>query len=116
MLFTMKTSKPAERYWYARKVLCCHNATKRKKYIKKATPEQVKGLVECVQNTYLGNVPLSEEELNALKPFQEQFEEILSKRRNIQRHRKLLVQQGGFLPLLAGALIPILTELIAKNM
>src|SRR4051812_17630852 len=111
----MKSSKIAERYSFARNVLSCANKKQRNKYIKMASPEQVNALMECVRNACEGNIPFSEEEFKALKPFQKQFKKLISKRRSTQRQRKLLVQEGGFLPLLAGALLPVFAEFVLKS-
>ena len=92
----------------------------RKKILKEAPKELINCVAECSHNVLKGNVPLSPAQKRKLRPKRQQLRLLADKKVSIQKKKKVLNQQGGFLPLLALApsLAPVvgnvLSELVRK--
>ena len=92
----------------------------RKKIVKEAPKELINCVAECCHNVLKGNVPLSEAQKRRLHPKRQQLRLLADKKVSVQKKKKVLNQQGGFLPMLALApsLAPVvgnvLGELIKK--
>lgn len=75
----------------------------------------IKTILECIQNTLRGNLPLTETETKKLKKFKTVLRKLLKTPGNLHQKRELILLNGGsFLPTL---LKPIVAggEYIVKN-
>jgi hypothetical protein len=83
-----------------------------KKYLKKASVDEIHSLCECTLNVCNGNVPVSQRTLNRLKPYARSIKKISQGK--VKNKRKYLIQHGGFLPLIASAVLPIIGSLVGE--
>jgi len=86
----------------------------REKYLNKASPAEIRSLCECAHNVYSGAIPIPSKIVKRLRPHQKEIRELTFKRGKAEHKRQLLIQKGGFLPLLLGAVLPIIGQLIAN--
>lgn len=87
-------------------------AKEQKKIIKGASRDLLMTFSELSLNLIKKNIHLSAEEINKLRPFQSQIQE-LTKRRHSLKKRRQIIQRGGFLSALLGAVLPaLLTSII----
>lgn len=89
--------------------LCICNARQRKSIIGLASKDEILALTECCINILNGNVNLTDSERKSLRKHRKYIREI-SNKIPISRKRKILVQSGGFLPLLLAPLLSILSS------
>lgn len=85
------------------------NAPQRNAAIKYANKEEILALVECCINTLRGNVYFTDDEKNHLKKHRNSIRRVAQKI-PLARRRKILVQKGGFLPILLAPLLSILSS------
>lgn len=74
--------------------------------LKTAHKDLILCICDCVVNTLRGNVRLTKKDKKSLKRHKSVLRALTERRRGIENKRKILIQKGGFLPLL---LAPILT-------
>jgi hypothetical protein len=86
----------------------------RKGIIENADKELVNTILECILNILNGNIKLSEEQFNNLKPYKHLFRKLLAKNQNLKYKKKILIQKGGFLQILLPAIISGLSTLISS--
>jgi hypothetical protein len=92
----------------------------RKKMIQHAPKDLIYCIAECCQNVLKGNVSLTSRQKQQLKCKRHQLRQLADRKVSVPKKKKILNQQGGFLPLLALAptLAPMvnsaITELIRK--
>ena|ERR1700722_8463339 len=91
------------------KFLSKTSKTQRNQVIKSATSQQIKSLKECVLNICAGNVSLSPKQFVDLKKKRNKLYKFLKSKS--LRDKKIVVQNGGFLPLVLSALTPVLASL-----
>lgn len=72
----------------------------RKSILSNCDQEFIKTILECIQNTLLGNIKLSVSDTNKLKKFKTVLRKLLNASGNLEVKRKLIVQNSGFLPVL----------------
>ena len=74
-------------------------------------------LHEIAHNTLNGNLKLKKNQINKLRPHRKVLENLCvpSSRKCSKKRKKLIVQSGGFLPILIPALTSILSAIISKN-
>lgn len=89
MLYVLKNSEPKLR----------------KNILKEARPEVIKTLCEICMNTLNGNIKLPVKCKNHLKKYKRTMRQLSFTKANIPSKRKLLIQKGGFLPVLLGTLL-----------
>lgn len=77
----------------------------RKNILKKANPDLVKALCEICMNTLNGNMKISKSTKSQLKKYKKTLRNLASSKLNLLRKRKILIQKGGFLPLLLSSLL-----------
>lgn len=72
---------------------------------------------EIAHNTLKGNYKLSKPQLKKLKPHNNVLKKlcIKSNRNCCKKRKKLIVQSGGFLPILIPAIATILSSIISRN-
>ena len=87
----------------------------RERYLREASAEEVRSLCECALNVYQGNIPVKPKEVVRLKPHKETLKALSFGKGGINKKRNILIQKGGFLPLLAAAVIPLLGNLLFNN-
>lgn len=83
----------------------------RKTILKYASPELIKTLCEISMNILNGNAKISSSYKKRLENYKTPLRKLISPRLGLKSKKKLLVQRGGFLPALLGA---ILTSVIGN--
>lgn len=86
----------------------------RKKLIQNAPNDLINCVAECCHNVLKGNVHLSEAHKRQLHPKRQQLRELADKKVPIAKKKRILNQKGGFLPILALSLAPVLNNSIGK--
>ena len=79
--------------------------------IQKSDRELIRLLSEIAHNTLKGNVRLTNGQSSKLKRYRKQLHLLANKRASLTNKRKIL-QKGGILPVLVGAIAPLLAGLI----
>lgn len=72
-------------------------------------------LREIAHNTLKGNVKLNSIQKKKLKPYSKTLKGLCDKPKCRRRRQKLIVQSGGFLPILIPAITGLLSSIIANN-
>lgn len=89
--------------------------TLRKKVLAEiADPCLYKALKEIAVNTVAKKVPLSKTTKNRLEKFEKQILDLTKNTNSSKQRKKLIVQAGGFLPILIPSILSVLTTLL-KN-
>ena len=78
--------------------------------IKKGEKGLILSINECVINTLNGNISLSPKEKLKLKTFKYTLRKLL-KNKSIQKKKKILIQEGGFLQILLPSAISLISTL-----
>lgn len=86
----------------------------RKSMIKHAPPEVIHCVSECCHNVLKGNVPLSDTQKRKLQPNRQHLRLLADRRVPLHKKRKILNQKGGFLPILALTLAPMIADTVGK--
>ena len=87
---------------------CC-NGKEQKAFLKRARPELVNALCDCINNVLLGHIPLNKHQHSKLKSKKRVLRELVKRKNKTDRRRKLLVQHGGaLLPFLLPAALTAL--------
>ena len=94
------------------KFLAKSNPNLRKSVIYGANNDLVYCICECIQNVLKANVPIPYKTIKELKPYRNTLEKIINKRTSVQKKKKLLNQNGGFLPILLAPLLGIVGSLV----
>jgi hypothetical protein len=84
----------------------------RKELISKANDEQVKTLCECALNVCQGRVKTSAKDLRRLKAKENNLIRLAYAPDSVETKRKLLIQSGGALPILASLGLTALSSLL----
>lgn len=93
----------------------------RKSILSNCDQDLIRTILECVQNTLLGNIRLTPSEVKNLKKFKSVLRKLLNSPGNLEQKRNLIVQNGGsFLPVLlkpivAAAHYAVKNEARSKN-
>ena len=74
-----------------------------------------KALREIAHNTIKGNVKLDNSQKAKLKPHTKTLRSLCTSNKCLKRRKKLIIQSGGFLPILIPAVASLISSLIAKN-
>lgn len=77
----------------------------RKALIKQCEPDVIKTLCEICLNTLKGNTRLSNVAKKRLKKYKRTIRSLSQPKQSVAFKRKVLLQHGGFLPLLLGTLL-----------
>ena len=83
----------------------------RKKLVKDSPSEVIRCVSECCHNVLKGNVHLSSAQ-KKLYPSRQHLRRLDSKSISVKKKKQILNQKGGFLPLLAPALLPLLGKAV----
>lgn len=93
------------------KLLSKAKPTLAKAILKNATPDLLAALCECCLNILKGNVPLTPAQKKRLSRHKNNLR-LLIKKKTSNKKRRQILQAGGFLPLLAPLLAPIVGGLV----
>lgn len=88
--------------------------TVRKKMIKAVPNDFVHCVSECCHNVLKGNVPMTQAQKHQLHPKRQLVRMLADKHVPVTQKKKVLNQQGGFLPLLLPLLAPVLAPVLGK--
>ena len=90
----------------------------RKRILKELSNEKIvyKALNELAQNTLSGKIPLSNGQRRRLKSHKKTLENFCNAKKCNKKRKQLIIQSGGFLPIVLQALIPILDSLVASKL
>lgn len=87
----------------------------RKSLIKGASQDQIKSLCEATLNVVKKNVSIPAHAKHALCKHKSIIKRIAFKKEPIAKKKKLLIQKGGFLPVILNTILPLLaTALFSK--
>ena len=119
----MKTHIHLLKYLKFNKVLKCakeldelvneKNPIERNKLITKVKDCVIDAISEIAKNCLAGNIPLSEDNFNNLKKYQNILR-LISKNIPVEKRRTLIVQKGGFIDLLIPATLCLITVIIKE--
>lgn len=86
-------------------VLKSCSPTVRKTILNSANPDLIKAICEICMNILNGNVKISSRSKRSLKDYKNSLRKISSTRTSLKSKKKILVQKGGFLPTILGAIL-----------
>ena len=84
----------------------------RKKLVKDSPSEVIRCVSECCHNVLKGNVHLSSAQKKKLYPNRQHLRRLASKSISVKKKKNILNKKGGFLSLLAPALLPLLGKAV----
>ena len=85
----------------------------KKTLLRKSPNSLIKALCECCNNLIKGNIPLSKQRLNRLRPYKRTLRKLVNSKVPLFKKRRILVQKGdGFLSLLIPAALSVLKTII----
>lgn len=87
----------------------------RKKLLKGANNEQIKSLCEATLNVVKKNVRIPSHAKHALCRHKTVIKRIAFKKEPIAKKKSLLVQKGGFLPIVLSTILPLLANALLSN-
>lgn len=73
--------------------------------IKHCEPDVIKTICEISLNILNGNCKLNKKTKNQLKRYKRELRSLICYKKSINNKRKIIVQKGGFLPTLIGAVL-----------
>lgn len=89
----------------------------RKALIKASSPEVIKTLCEISLNTLNGNNKITKFCKSKLKKYKRELRDLACSKIKLSRKRKILVQKGGFLPILIGSVLSgLIGQIINKEL
>jgi hypothetical protein len=92
------------------------NPKLRRCVIKAADKDLIYCICECIQNVLRANVPIPPNTIKQLKPYKGTMESIVNKRTNIGHKKRLIAQNGGFLPILLAPLLGVIGSLVGDTL
>jgi len=96
--------------------LCHLTSEQRIAILKKADPKLVRCICECALNILRGNVPLKQPYKQRLRRYAAILRRLADKNNSWRCKKRLIVQRGGFLPLLLAPILgTVLSRLIGGN-
>ncbi len=102
-----------------RNIICLHLLSNAKKpqrdaLINTASKDQILCICDCANNFLKGNIPFSDQDIRKLKRYQNQIRYLANNKKATTKNQKqIIVQQGGFLPLLLTPILSIVGSLLA---
>lgn len=90
------------------------SGAKRKKLIEDATPDQIRVLSEIASNIVKGNFSVPDKTVKKLHKHKLHIRELSKSKNSCKKKKKLLVQQGGFLPFLVTPVLSALGALAGR--
>lgn len=95
------------------KLLCRSNTKVSKTILKHASPDLIKSITECSHNVLKGNVPLTSSQKKRLARYKQSLRN-LSKKSTSIKHKKKIIQQGGFIGALLRPIVSVLGQIIGS--
>ena len=95
-------------------VLCRCSTGERRALLKSARPDLIKAICEISHNTLQGNVKLKDRQRKKLQRHKNTLRRLADRSQSLIGKRRLLVQQGGFLPALIAPIASIIGGLISS--
>jgi hypothetical protein len=93
----------------------CHLKKKQAKSLLQASDKQLIGCIcECVHNVANGNVKISQKSLEKIQKHKSKIRKIIGNDVSYQERKKLIVQSGGFLPLLLAPIVSLVGGLVGE--
>ena len=106
---TKQTLKKHHNFLY---ILARSHPSQKKALIRTASNEQLKSLCEICLNVLGGNIPIN---LQKLKKYKKLLRALADKKFSVQRKKRILLNQsGGFLPVIAPAIISALGGILGR--
>lgn len=93
------------------RAICHLNAKQRSALLSKANFDFMRCICECAFNILRGNVPLEKKYKTRLRKHAPILRKLVDRRDNVSKKKKIIVQNGGFLPSL---LIPIVSHVLTS--
>lgn len=90
------------------------NPEQRKALLKKADIQLIRYICECALNVLEGNIPLAKGHKARLRKHAHVLRRLVKPTGSFSTKKKIIVQQGGFLPALLAPLIGTVLALISK--
>ena len=88
------------------------NVGNRKKFLSVCNQDIIDCLCEASKNILKGNLPVSSHCYKKLCRYKKTLRELATKKTAAKKRRALLVQRGGFLPLILGPLLGLASSVI----
>jgi hypothetical protein len=86
----------------------------RKAKIANCEGDLVKAISECAINVLAGNIPLKQCQKRALKKYKCRLRKVADRHESIKKKQRYIVQNGGFLLPLLGAVLPAVLPAISN--
>jgi len=99
-------------------VLANANPKMRRVILQNSSPQQIHALVQVIVNILLGNVPISSKQKQKIAKYKNSLRKLLYSSYNKQKNKvinrknnkKMIIQTGGFLPILLTPLLALATK------
>ena len=95
-------------------VLSKCNSKQRRGILQSADPALIKAICECALNVVKGNIPLTPTQKRRLSPHKNTLRSLADRKKSLKTKKRILIQKGGFLPLLLKAIVPTIASLLFK--
>lgn len=106
------TKKNLKKHYYFLRMLARTHPSQKRALLKSASKEQISSLCEICLNIANGNVPVN---VKKLKKYKNTVRNLAKKSISLQAKRNMLINQsGGFLPLLAPAILSALGGILGR--
>lgn len=96
------------------KVLASCSPKQRKALMQNVSPSLLKCLCECCLNVLKGNVKLTTTQKQSLSRHRKVLREMSDRKVPVKRKKRIVVQKGGFLPLLLKPILSTLAGILLK--
>ena len=90
--------------------------SRRKYLVSSADASEILAIAECVLNLHKRNIRVSAEKKKKLLHFRKELGGVCSKSTSVKRKKQLILKRGGFLNVLASALLPTAIGFITKTL
>lgn len=91
----------------------CHPRL-RKTVVKHADKKLILALCECMYNFLIGNIKTNDEFEGKAKKYKNVLRTLMNKDDTVENKKEILVQKGGFLPVLLPTILGVIANLIGK--
>ena len=92
-------------HWRTLHALKNSKSKQRNQIISNGNNDLIKSLCEITNNTLNGNVKLNKKCVSKIKRYKTSMRNISDSKRSLSSKRRELIQKGGFLPVILGALL-----------
>lgn len=109
----MSSTKRLKRNLDFVKVLCKANKCQREGICKGADRDLILCICECADNILRGNIPIKGTIKRKLSKHKKHLRELSDRKTKLKAKKQILVQHGGFLPLLLTPILSVAGSLLA---